>query len=92
MEIKKVPTVFSRSDSSFSRQIKILEEKLNIDIQDYDCKFIIELIEDMYRSENKGLVDSVKYIFYQIDILKRDNLTFYFLYDNLNLILKPEIT
>ncbi|CAF0872988.1 unnamed protein product [Brachionus calyciflorus] len=91
-EIRKQPVVCSSKDSSFYRQIKILEDKLNINLHEHNCKIIIELIEDLFKCENKGLVDSVKYICYQIVISFMNNSVFYFLYDNLNLILKPGIT
>ena len=61
MEIKKVPTVCTSLDTSFNRQVRILEKKLSINCQDYDSKFVIELIDDMFKCENEGLVDSVKF-------------------------------
>ncbi len=87
LAIKKMPFVTSSNDFSFNRQLRILEYELSINCLEYGKKFVIDLIDVMFECSNNGLVDSIKFNLQQIDNLFYCNLSFYFLFENLNLLL-----
>lgn len=74
-------------DSSYNKQLSVLEFKLSIDCLEYEKSLIIDLINDIFMCANQGLLESIKYYLFQIEYLMLNNLNFYFLFDNLNFLL-----
>ena len=79
---------FSRYDTSFCKQLDAIESKLNINCLDYNKKIILDLIESLFECENKGIVDSVSYLFFVIKNAMLNGGDYVHIYDNLNFLLK----
>ena len=60
--IRENQTYFNKKNTSFCVQLKCLESRLFINCFDYQPKIIKALIEFSYKSHNRGLVDSVKFV------------------------------
>ena len=53
---------FKREDTSFIKQLRIIEREIKIDSQDYNNDIILSLINNIFKCKNQGLIDSIKYI------------------------------
>jgi len=79
---------FDRPNTSFCRQLDILSKKLYVDCNNYSYNISLSIIEHHFKSSNNGLIDSIKYIIIMIeDLMNQGNEAFY-LYNELNLLLK----
>ena len=87
LTIRKLHVASTSTDSSYNKQLRLLEFKLSINCLEYEKSLIIDLINDLFMCANQGLIDSINYYLFQIDHYMSNNLNFYFLFDNLNFIL-----
>ena len=87
LTIRKMNRVSTGVDTSYNKQLGVLEFKLSIDCLEYEKSLIIGLINDVFMCANQGLLESVKYYLFQIEHLMLNSLNFYFLFDNLNFLL-----
>ena len=59
---------FNQKNTSFCKQLNNVEKKTHIDVLDYSLKISLAIIDHLFIEENRGLVDSVKFIVSQIKI------------------------
>jgi len=79
---------FDQTNTSFCKQIDFLNKKLYIDCTLYNYKTSLEIIEHHFKPKNQGLIDSIKYVINMIATIMNQNLDFFYLYNELNLLLK----
>ncbi|CAF0857609.1 unnamed protein product [Brachionus calyciflorus] len=80
---------FDRQNTSFCKQIDFLSKKLYVDCTKYSYKISLEIIVHHFKSKNNGLTDSIKYVISMITSLMNQKNEFFYLYNGLNLLLKP---
>lgn len=87
-ELRSKKIKFLRFNNSFVKQLDDLEKKIFVNCTDYDYDILIKSIESQFRCVNKGLVDSIVYILYLINSGIEQNTSYFYLYEELNLLLK----
>ncbi|CAF1036461.1 unnamed protein product [Brachionus calyciflorus] len=80
---------YKRDDTSYGKQLKIIEKELMVDCLDYNSEIIIDLIENLFKSRNQGQIDSIKHFIFLIEDKMMKGIYYYYLYNELNTLLKP---
>ena len=76
----------SRSNS-FSNQLKFVQNKIHINCIDYNKKTSINLIDFVFKENNKGAVDSVCFYFHLIKTNMERKIDYFYIYFELNRLL-----
>lgn len=79
---------FRRDDSSFVKQLSIIEREIKIDVLDYSNDLTLELIDNLFKCNNQGLIDSIKYYIFLIENQMDNGQDYYYLFYELNFLLK----
>ena len=79
---------FDQKNTSFCKQLNNVEKKTQIDVMDYSLKTSLAIIDHLFIEENRGLVDSIKFIVTKIKLNMELNLAYFKVYDLLNDLLK----
>ncbi|CAF1155464.1 unnamed protein product, partial [Brachionus calyciflorus] len=79
---------FRRDDSSFVKQFSIIEREIKIDVLGYSNNLTLELIDNLFKCNNQGLIDSIKYYIFLIENQMDNGQDYYYLFYELNFLIK----
>ena len=79
---------FKRDDSSFVKQLSIIEREIKIDCLDYSSDLTLDLICNLFKCNNQGLIDSIKYFIFLIETQMANGQDYFYLFYELNSLLK----
>ena len=79
---------FDQKNYSFCKQLQNLEKKLHFDVIEFNPKTSIVIIDHIFKNNNQGLVDSIKFIIMRIKDGMSQNSDFLYLFNILNELLK----
>ena len=65
-----------------------LENLIHLNCTEYESKFVIFFINDYFECNNTGLIDSVKYYFFLLNLGMLNGDDYFYLYNELNILLR----